>query len=394
MHAQYPGGPPLLNKHSLYGGGIKSAKKTSYTFTPYTNPPNPPQVSEEYGTIPRYVACVLRLKFRKRGVMSDEVSIIEKDVSAPFLIQVESFKISQEELNSRLEKYFDFCWSDTESDAADDNIKIESIKEFVKDAVFDEKETELDFTKGLEEGNLKPRRVMAQFPSEYYIIESQKRYFKENPICRNVSHIFYPVFINKDYMSEEKHFNYRLFFSHIQFVNSFQNGFFSTESISLDKCFKYFSENEVLDSRNQWFCKHCQKNVNANKKMDIWSAPKILIIQLKRFVSGDDYIKKLDANVNYPDEFDLSEYLVGPDKNRKCMYKLFAVCEHFGSLMGGHYTAHALVSPSTTSNINKKNVNNYENAKWYHFNDSSAKKSSTRDAHSHNAYMLFYEKIE
>lgn len=401
--AGYPQYPPIGNH--LYGGCPDFAIDTK---------PQKPNISmNKAGNVglsagntddtesPSYIACVLRVKVRIIGPITSEPKIIVKDASAPFLVPVEDFKITREELNSRLENYFDFCWHSS-SEKVDENkseveseVDVEEIKEFLKDAVYDVEETELDFTQYRGNGELNPGRVMVQYPSEYYIINGENRYFKENPVNKRVSHIFYSVYVNEDYMKESEGFDYKLLFNHIQFVNIINNHIYTSEAISLQKCFKYFSENEVLDSRNQWFCKQCQKNVNANKKMDVWSAPKVLIIQLKRFVSYDDTIKKLDTNISYPEILDMSDYLVGPDKTRKNTYKLFAISEHFGGLMGGHYTAHALVTPTAIIHGQEKcKSNNYESGKWYYFNDSSVTKSSSHDAHSHNAYMLFYEKID
>lgn len=390
----------------LYGGspdfGDASGPIPAFRNSPNktTNPAK--QEESSNGDDPFYIACILRFKIHKKIPVVSEPTLVIKDASAPFLVPVENFKISREELNSQLERYFEFCWSQEEEEpsspnekAEENEISIDEIKEFVKDAVYDIEETELDFSQCRKSGELNPGRVMVQFPAEYYIINGENCYFKENPVWKRVSHIFYSVYINKDFMDESQNFHYKPLFNHIQFLNQISDRIANSETISLHKCFKFFSENEILDSRNQWFCKKCQKNVNANKKIDVWSAPKVLIIQLKRFVSVDDTIRKQDANIAYPELLDMSDYLVGPDKNRKCTYKLFSVCEHFGGLMGGHYTAHALVTNSNVVHGSERySSDNYENAKWYYFNDSSVTKSSSHEAHTHNAYMLFYEKID
>jgi ubiquitin C-terminal hydrolase len=62
---------------------------------------------------------------------------------------------------------------------------------------------------------------------------------------------------------------------------------------------------------------------------------------------------KLSVRVDFPlTDFDLGEFVIGPDAGR---YALYAVSNHFGSLGGGHYTSYCFHEPSGL---------------WYEFNDS------------------------
>jgi len=84
----------------------------------------------------------------------------------------------------------------------------------------------------------------------------------------------------------------------------------------------------------------------------------VLVILLKRF-RYDDYgnATKIDSLVDFPLEgLDLSEHLdEGPvEGGPEPVYDLFAVCNHVGSLAGGHYTALA---------------RNPLSGDWYEFND-------------------------
>lgn len=159
----------------------------------------------------------------------------------------------------------------------------------------------------------------------------------------------------------------------------------NTDSITLDTCFEYFSLDEKLDANNQWYCPKCKKFVCANKKLDIWKVPQVLVIQLKRFTGGRWTSKKLDQYVDFPEIIDMKKYVVGPQRNEeKLNYRLFAVSNHMGGLGGGHYTACA----------NVKDPIDQENKGWYYFNDSSASQTSESNAHSSSAYVLFYERLE
>jgi ubiquitin C-terminal hydrolase len=137
-----------------------------------------------------------------------------------------------------------------------------------------------------------------------------------------------------------------------------------------------FAREEVLDECNKAFCTHCQDFVRSSKKMDVWTAPQILIIQLKRFYSKGDYQRKLDINVEFPDTLDMAPFVIGPHPAGGLHYRLVSVIEHSGGLGGGHYVAVAL-----------HHVAN----KWYRFNDETVKPIKQRDAHTENAYVLFYE---
>lgn len=57
-------------------------------------------------------------------------------------------------------------------------------------------------------------------------------------------------------------------------------------SISLDDCLDEFSKEETLGQDDLWYCPQCKKHQAATKKLDIYKAPDILVICLKRFGSS------------------------------------------------------------------------------------------------------------
>jgi ubiquitin C-terminal hydrolase len=120
----------------------------------------------------------------------------------------------------------------------------------------------------------------------------------------------------------------------------------------LRECLRMFAEEDTLNSRNKWKCQTCGQDVQAKKKIAIWRLPQCLIIHLKRFAAD----RKIDTEIEYPPELDLTEFVCGPHRNSGSLkYRLYAVSEHLGGLHGGHYTAHAKVDE-----------------KWYLFDDSTA----------------------
>lgn len=163
----------------------------------------------------------------------------------------------------------------------------------------------------------------------------------------------------------------------------------SIKDITLQDCLEYFSMRETLDHKNMWFCPHCKQSVCADKKLDIWTAPKYLIIHLKRFVVLETPFGrtsyKISKKVSYPFTFDYHKFIIGGDDNTN--YQLIGVIEHFGSLECGHYTAFALVDENFNKNSNEKAL------KWYNFNDSKVTPISREDIISSDAYILVYEEI-
>lgn len=136
----------------------------------------------------------------------------------------------------------------------------------------------------------------------------------------------------------------------------------------------YFGE-ELLDIGNEWLCDICKNKVRAKKKMNLWIAPPLLGIHIKRF-SGD-YYSKNNIFVDSPlEDLDISKYIY-PDlynKNKIYKYDLVSVINHVGSLNGGHYY--------TFSSSNKN--------EWYIFDDSHVSRIPKENIISKNSYVLFY----
>ena len=123
--------------------------------------------------------------------------------------------------------------------------------------------------------------------------------------------------------------------------------------ISLDECFAETSKSEILSEDNAWYCNRCKDLRRATKTLEIWTAPDILVVHLKRFSSHRAFRDKVDALVDFPIEgLDLSDK-VGLPEGKELIYDLFAVDNHYGGLGGGHYTAYA---------------KNFFDQQWYDYN--------------------------
>jgi len=150
------------------------------------------------------------------------------------------------------------------------------------------------------------------------------------------------------------------------------------DSITLDKCLDLFTTIEKLGPEDPWYCSKCQHFQQATKKFDLWLLPPILVIHLKRFSYKNRYWReKLETFVNYPvKDLNLSAYVKGPDSDQ-CVYDLYAVSNHYGSLGGGHYTAYG---------------KNRLNGNWYKFDDSSVSRVEESRVVTSSAYVLFYRR--
>ena len=147
--------------------------------------------------------------------------------------------------------------------------------------------------------------------------------------------------------------------------------------VTVYDCLELFSKPEVLGQNDLWYCPKCKDHRQATKKIEIWSAPDILTIHLKRFESTRSFSDKIDIVIDFPIEgLDLTKYV--SDKDGENIYDLFAIDNHFGGLGGGHYTSY---------------VKNFVDNNWYYFDDSRVSRvADPRDSIKGSAYLLFYRK--
>ena len=140
------------------------------------------------------------------------------------------------------------------------------------------------------------------------------------------------------------------------------------DDATLYDCLDVHFGNEIMDEENKYNYK--DELVVANKSIEFWHLPKILIIVLKRF---NNLNQKINKNILFPFNLDMSKYSRIKDN---ALYELYAVGNHLGCAGGGHYNAYC------------KNSNNL----WYVYDDHDVKKIDRRRVISGSAYCLFYSK--
>ncbi|XP_076214562.1 ubiquitin carboxyl-terminal hydrolase 2 isoform X1 [Aptenodytes patagonicus] len=145
--------------------------------------------------------------------------------------------------------------------------------------------------------------------------------------------------------------------------------------VTLMDCLRLFTKEDVLDGDEKPTCCRCKARTRCTKKFSIQKFPKILVLHLKRFSEARIRTSKLTTFVNFQlKDLDLREF--ASQSCNHAVYNLYAVSNHSGTTMGGHYTAYCK-SPVSSE--------------WHSFNDSRVTPMSSSHVRSSDAYLLFYE---
>ncbi len=150
-------------------------------------------------------------------------------------------------------------------------------------------------------------------------------------------------------------------------------------TITLEDCFNELFKVENISENGQWYCNKCECLMDAEKKLDLWTPPQVLILQLKRFTYDLSSNVKIQTLVEYPfhTSLNLARFITDPDYKENTRYELVAISSHTGSLAGGHYTAYA---------------KNFLTSKWLHFNDAIVREVDEKTLLSSNSYLLVYRR--
>tara|TARA_B110000967_G_scaffold41989_1_gene41902 strand:- start:789 stop:1835 length:1047 start_codon:yes stop_codon:yes gene_type:complete len=143
---------------------------------------------------------------------------------------------------------------------------------------------------------------------------------------------------------------------------------------TLYDCFDLYCEPEILDGDNAWYNEKTKQKEDIKKQIKFFNLPDILIIILKRFSA--DGRRRINNTIDIPiNEFNLTKYVNGYNQDLY-KYDLFGICNHIGSVNGGHYNAIV------------KNLSN----KWIIHDDNDVKYINEEQIISPMNYCLFYRK--
>lgn len=175
--------------------------------------------------------------------------------------------------------------------------------------------------------------------------------------------------------------------------------------MDLSECLERFTNAETL-STDSYFCRQCNENREAKKKLSLARLPPVLPIHLKRFshTKNNSQSNKVDTKVRFPFTLDLAPYIISsstpakgelqpppeddPDnidvKTRvssgkettaavEPIYELSSVVVHKGKIDNGHYISYARQAEE-----------------WFRFDDSMVVQVDEKEVLGAEAYMLFY----
>ncbi|ELW66295.1 Ubiquitin carboxyl-terminal hydrolase 31 [Tupaia chinensis] len=171
------------------------------------------------------------------------------------------------------------------------------------------------------------------------------------------------------------------------------------QTCTLSQCFQLYTKEERLAPDDAWRCPHCKQLQQGSITLSLWTLPDVLIIHLKRFRQEGDRRMKLQNMVKFPlTGLDMTPHVVKRSQSswslpshwspwrrpyglgrdpEDCIYDLYAVCNHHGTMQGGHYTAYC-----------KNSVDGL----WYCFDDSDVQQLSEEEVCTQTAYILFYQR--
>ncbi|XP_074475141.1 ubiquitin carboxyl-terminal hydrolase 31-like isoform X1 [Sebastes fasciatus] len=171
------------------------------------------------------------------------------------------------------------------------------------------------------------------------------------------------------------------------------------QTCSLAQCFQLYTKEEQLAPDDAWRCPHCKQLQQGSIKLSLWTLPDILILHLKRFRQDGDRRMKMQNMVKFPlTGMDMAPHMVKRSQSswslpshwspwrrpygmgrdpEDYLYDLYAVCNHHGTMQGGHYTAHC---------------KNSIDGQWYCFDDSDVQPISEDEVCKQTGYILFYQR--
>ncbi|NXE84198.1 UBP31 hydrolase, partial [Cochlearius cochlearius] len=176
------------------------------------------------------------------------------------------------------------------------------------------------------------------------------------------------------------------------------------QTCTLSQCFQLYTKEEQLAPDDAWRCPHCKQLQQGSITLSLWTLPDVLIIHLKRFRQEGDRRMKLQNMVKFPlSGLDMTPHVVKRSQSswslpshwspwrrpyglgrdpEDYIYDLYAVCNHHGTMQGGHYTGKY---PATY-------CKNSVDGQWYCFDDSDVQQLSENEVCKQTAYILFYQR--
>merc|ERR550537_1903632 len=159
-------------------------------------------------------------------------------------------------------------------------------------------------------------------------------------------------------------------------------GWFYDKGVDVTDCLRKYCAPEVLTGKDKYFCEHCKRKNDCEKRILFAELPEVLCVHLKRFRYDAGWFNgsKNSKVVTFPvgEHLDLSKYLDDPP-NHPVEYRLVGLIQHIGSMGSGHYIAYC--------NHKRKFQ------EWYEFDDVHVSAVTPEQVERAEPYVLFFQRV-
>eukprot|EP00927_Polykrikos_kofoidii_P011579 TRINITY_DN14937_c0_g1_i3.p1 TRINITY_DN14937_c0_g1~~TRINITY_DN14937_c0_g1_i3.p1 ORF type:complete len:996 (+),score=175.29 TRINITY_DN14937_c0_g1_i3:247-3234(+) len=159
-------------------------------------------------------------------------------------------------------------------------------------------------------------------------------------------------------------------------------GFFYDKGVEVTDCLRKHCAPELLTGKDRYFCEHCKRKNDSEKRIAFKELPEVLCVHLKRFrhesswTYGTKNSKVVTFPVNKP--LDMAPFLDTPSPH-PVEYKLIGLIQHIGSMGSGHYISYCQ---------HKKKPQD-----WYEFDDTHSNMVLQEQVERAEPYVLFYQRL-
>lgn len=129
---------------------------------------------------------------------------------------------------------------------------------------------------------------------------------------------------------------------------------------------------DLKDLKNLYKCDICNEETQATRTFLLLSAPKILVLHLKRFSHVGRGFQKIGSHINFDFDLNIDKFVIRRDQNTE--YELYGVVVHSGSMFGGHYISFVRHADS-----------------WFHCSDTHVSQVAASQVLKTQAYILFFK---
>ena len=120
--------------------------------------------------------------------------------------------------------------------------------------------------------------------------------------------------------------------------------------------------------------------VECRKTTGFWALPHVLVFCLVRANTSHTNLSKNQTKIQFPDVLDMTKHVVSPlrPQDPRSRYRMYGMCNHHGTIRGGHYTATVCT----------------KTGEWWDINDTMPRSIGGVAPQSQAAYCVMYVRDE